>query len=145
MEAGQPIPSSFRLGTLRTRSGNFLTYFLRPLREWRAHTSFVWSLKRGGTALLPCVSPFTNSTIFAASSRARHASNAAIDANTSVYPSSASPEPYGPFFARLGGAEAGDGAPGSTGGGGGACSASAREDGPAAGEEGRGCVCSLKL
>ena len=39
------------------RSGCFLMYFLRPLRECLAHTSLVWSLKRGGTALLPCVSP----------------------------------------------------------------------------------------
>ena len=49
---------TFRLGTLRTRSGCFLTYFLRPLRECLAQSNFVCSLKRGGMALLPWVSPF---------------------------------------------------------------------------------------
>jgi hypothetical protein len=53
----KPNRFTFRLGTLRTLSGCFLTYFLRPLRECLAQTSFVWSLNRGGSALLPCVSP----------------------------------------------------------------------------------------
>lgn len=64
---------TFRLGTFLTLSGYFFTYFFLPLRECRAQTSFVWSLKRGGTALEPCVSPLTNSTIFSSSSRRLHA------------------------------------------------------------------------
>ena len=53
-----PHARTFRLGTFLTLSGCFLTYFFLPLRECLAQTSLVWSLKRGGTALLPCVSPF---------------------------------------------------------------------------------------
>ncbi len=89
---------TFRLGTFLTLSGNFFTYFFLPLLVCLAHTSFVCSLNRGGTAFDPCVSPLTNSTTRSSSSRFRHSSNAAIEANTSVYPSSGSPEPYGAFL-----------------------------------------------
>ena len=59
---------TFRLGTFRTLSGYFFTYFFLPLLECLAQTSFVCSLKRGGLALLWCESPLTNSIIFSSSS-----------------------------------------------------------------------------
>ena len=64
---------TLRLGTFLTLSGYFFTYFFLPLLVCRAHTSFVWSLNLGGTALEPCVSPLTNSTIFSSSSFILHA------------------------------------------------------------------------
>ena len=76
--------NTFRLGTFRTLSGYFLTYFFLPLREWRAQISLTWSLKRGGTALDPCVSPLTNSTTFSSSSFSLHAWKASKFSKTKV-------------------------------------------------------------
>src|SRR6266702_289116 len=75
---------TLRLGTFRTLSGYFLTYFFLPLLEWRAQTSLTWSLKRGGTALDPWVSPLTNSTIFSSSSFALQTWKAARFSKTRV-------------------------------------------------------------